>query len=713
MTLSLETIWTPTAKQQLLLSCPVYEVMFGGAAGGGKSDALLLDHVKQHRVVHEHYQATGIRTRGRAILLRKEFGRLKDLMFRAANLFPVVSGGKMRWRENDHMWYCECGYRFEFGHLEGAQDHLNYVGQEFSAIYIDQVEEIPYEQYSMLKTRVRTSEEILKPLLCIRLTANPMGRHADWVKKRFVEPNRKGFQVITEVIETSQGPVERTRVFIPSTLRDNPYLPKEYEAELLSAPEHIRRALLDGDWDVTPGSFFGDVFDPRIHVIDDLGPTEIRIPSNWPVFRAGDWGSRAPACCLWIAVDNDGLLIVLDELYGPGEEATRWAKRILAIEEKWGWAERKEGIVYAISKLEGWVDPAAFASHDGPPVSEKMFELGVNWYPAENERKAGWAEVRRRLMERGGASFKIPGLRVTRRCTNLIRTLPNLTSPESDSHGDMDDIDTKQEDHACFVAGTSVLMADGSQQYIETIRPGMSIMTPAGPRDVIDAMMTAENAECVTMDWGALSTLTGTANHPIYTPAGKIPLGDLREGSEVIRWSRPSSTTESYSVDTQDQSAWKTATTSSLPAQISQEEWSHSIARSGSASAGQYLQGSTFTMGLLGQASTQSTTSNAWQAPIISASMPGTILAQSQLSRVSAQQSGIAQQQGGLGMLSTDAGHGLAANPLCGGAAFAGKSLATSQIGASSAGRTAKHAISVVVSVKPARRSAGLQSDGG
>src|SRR5207247_491157 len=134
---------------------------------------------------------------------------------------------------------------------------------------------------------------------------------------------------ITETVTLDNGEkVSRERVFIPSTLADNPSLGPEYLAELMLAPEYMRRAFLYGDWNVTEGSYFGDVFDPRIHVIDDLGPTEVRIPSNWPVFRSGDWGGRAPACCLWITVDNDGNLIVLDELYGPGENATLWAKRI-------------------------------------------------------------------------------------------------------------------------------------------------------------------------------------------------------------------------------------------------------------------------------------------------------------------------------------------------------------------------------------------------
>lgn len=444
----LSTIWTPHPKQELFLSCPVYEVMFGGAKGPGKSDALLVDHVQQHRLAHDYWMQTGLKTRGRALIIRKEFGRLKDLINRSWNLFPVLSNGQMRWRDNDHMWHCVCGYRVEFGHVEGPQDHHLYQGQEFTRLGFDQVEEIPYEQYSYLKLQVRTSEDILKPTLSVRSTANPLGRHADWVKERFVAPARDGFKVITETVTLQNGvEVRRDRVFIPATLRDNPSLPPEYEAELMAAPEHLRRAYLYGDWDVTPGSFFGDVFDPKIHVIDDLGPTEIRIPSNLPVFRAADWGARAPACCLWLAVDNDGNLIVLDELYGPGEAPERWAKRILALEEQWGWLDN--GIPRA-SKLHGYIDPAATKMDvsGGPPISEKLFDAGLSFFPADNERKSGWAEIRARLIERGGVSGKVPGLRIARRCRNLIRTLPNLTSPENDGIGDMDDIDTKQEDHA-------------------------------------------------------------------------------------------------------------------------------------------------------------------------------------------------------------------------------------------------------------------------
>lgn len=467
--IQLSELWRAHPKQELFLSCPVYEVMYGGAKGGGKSDALLMGHVEQHQLVHENWRETGRKTRGRALILRKEFGRLKDMINRAHMVIPVLTNGAMTWRENDHTHQCkQCGYRLEFGHLEGPQAHQLYQGQEFSWLGFDQVEEIPYEQYSYLKLQVRSSEELLQPTLAVRCTANPLGRFADWVKRRFVDPAPDGFALITETITLDNGvQVVRQRTFIPATLFDNPSLPAEYAAELMAAPEHMRRAYLYGDWNVTVGSFFGDVFDPNIHVIDDLGPTEIGIASNWPITRHADWGARNPAACYWTAVDNDGLLIVLDELYGPGEEPERWGRKILRIEEQWGWLDSK-----GYSKVHGYIDPAACKtdSSGGPTVVEKMYELGLSWFPADNERKAGWVEVRRRLMERGGISRKIPGLRICRRCVNLIRTLPNLTAPENASMGDMDDVDTKQEDHAA-----------------DALRYGcMSRPAPRHARDVVD-----------------------------------------------------------------------------------------------------------------------------------------------------------------------------------------------------------------------------------
>lgn len=457
MSLELGELWTPHPKQRAFLGCPVYEVMFGGSKGPGKSDALLFDHVKQHAIVHQRFSDTGVKTGAMALIVRKAFGRLMDLINRSHRYFPVLSRDEaghpmMRWREQEHTWHCACGYRVRFGHLEGPQDHQIYQGQEISWLGVDQVEEIPYEQYAYLKLQVRCSDPALPASEWrVRTTANPLGKHAAWVKERFVVPAREGWKILSETMKVDLGggqtkDVVRERVFIPATLLDNPSLPPEYAAELMSAPEHMRRAYLYGDWDVTPGSFFGDVFDNQVHIVDDLGPLTIRIPSNWPVWRCGDWGARAPAACYWMACDNDGNLLILDEMYGPGENPRAWAKKILEIEDQWGWLD-KTG---RFSRLSGYLDPSAFKTdtQGGPTVAETLFECGVGWFEGDNSRKQGAKEIRARLMERGGLSGKVPGLRIARRCRDLIRTLPNLTAPENEGQGDMDDIDTKQEDHA-------------------------------------------------------------------------------------------------------------------------------------------------------------------------------------------------------------------------------------------------------------------------
>lgn len=479
---ALDSIWKPHPKQAAFLACPVYEVMFGGAKGPGKSDALLFDHVRQHAAVHQRWLENGQSNKGLALIIRKEFGRLRDLINRSHMHFPVLSrdsGGRpmMRWREQEHTWYCACGYRVWFGHVEGPQDHQIYQGQEVTRLGVDQAEEIPYEQYAYIKLQVRSGDPLLAPTLGVRCTANPLGKHADWVKQRFVAPAREGWKIISETQEVDLGngqsrKVTRDRVFIPATLLDNPSLGPEYAAELMNAPDHMKRAYLYGDWDVTPGSFFGDIWDPKIHVIDDLGPQVVRIPTNWPVIRMGDWGARAPAACYWLAADNDGNLIVLDELYGPGDNPKAWAKKILAIEDAWGWLDTTG----RYSRLTGYLDPSAFKTdtHGGNTIAQDLFEAGVGWYEGNNTRKQGWKEIRSRLMERGGLSGNIPGLRVTRRCRNLIRTLPNLTAPENEGAGDMDDIDTKQEDHAADALRYGVMSqmrpVSETEKYDEEVR---------------------------------------------------------------------------------------------------------------------------------------------------------------------------------------------------------------------------------------------------
>lgn len=437
-----EVIWRPWPKQKLWLLCDVYEIMAGGAAGPGKTDAaIMFPIVKQLARAHKAWQKTGIQSRGRWIVLRKSFNRLKDIIARCQFLFPMIDPG-VRWSGQDHMFTFSCGYRYEVGHLENPDSHLNYHGQEFSGFSLDQGEEIPWEQFVFMKSRVRTSDSVLKGTEQIFITSNPGGIHGRWVKDRFVAPHRPGLKVLAETVKLRSGKKETVeRIFIPGTLDDNPSLPPSYEIHLSSLPPHLVRMLRDGDWDVTVGAYFADVWDTSLHVLPEYEPA-----SHQPIVMGGDWGTRAPAAVVFAAITDHGDIVCLDEVYGPGSTGTEFGKLILQTMERHRWDPRN---------VIGWMDPGAWDNHgtDAPSPGNAMWNQGIMWEKADRSpgtRVPGWTEIRERLRawkewKEGKVSAKDrkPGLVVTQGCTNILRTLPTLLADEKKP----DDVDTKQEDH--------------------------------------------------------------------------------------------------------------------------------------------------------------------------------------------------------------------------------------------------------------------------
>jgi len=437
--------WQPTPKQALFLSCPHYEVLYGGAKGGGKTDAMLRMHLAQLQVSEERFVRTKQKSKGWAVFFRESMPQLEEVIVRSQLIFPQMGA---TYKSDTHTWVWPSGYRFQFAHLHDPDSHIAWNGKELTLLMIDQVEEIPEHVYLYLRMQVRSSDKDLAKMLAVRLSANPLGRHVQWVKKRFIGEFKDGGHEFTEDFKLRDGrKVSRSRVFIKSTVHDNPHINDDYIVELMSLPEHMRRGYLEGDWDVSFGSFFGDVWDRSVHVVEPFP-----ISKHWEIFRAADWGSRAPACCLWFAVDNDGDLIIFDELYGPGSTGREWGKKILAIEKEYGFTEDDEETKKALrSKLSGPIDWAANAQNgaEGPTPIEAMMEMGIQWYPADKRRKEGHAEIRNRLISRTNA--KKPGVRIFSHCSNLIRTLPNLVADEKDpddiAHGT-----SKQEDHAVDAA---------------------------------------------------------------------------------------------------------------------------------------------------------------------------------------------------------------------------------------------------------------------
>lgn len=407
------------------------------------TEAMLRMHLPQLQAAEDRFHRTGKKSLGWAVFFRKTFPQLEEVIARSQLIFPAFGA---TYKSDQHCWIFPSGYRFQFAHLENDDSHVAWNGKQITLLMIDQVEEIPEHQYLFLRMQIRTSDPDLRPLLGARLSANPLGRHVDWVKKRFVAEYKEGGHVFVDEFKLAGGKkVRRDRVFIKATLRDNPHLTEEYEAELQSLPEDMRRAFLNGDWDVSLGSFFADVFSPDVHVIEP-----IEISPHWEVFRSADWGSRAPASCHWWAVDEEGDCIIFDELYGPGSTGREWAKKIKAREAEYGerFIERDPETQKVVrSRLSGPLDWAANSQNgfEGPTPAEQMMEEGVMWYPADKRRKEGWAELRSRLKHR--TNPRKPGLRIFSHCEALIaqlkKVIPAENDPDDIAHGTK-----KQEDHA-------------------------------------------------------------------------------------------------------------------------------------------------------------------------------------------------------------------------------------------------------------------------
>jgi hypothetical protein len=273
----------------------------------------------------------------------------------------------------------------------------------------------------------------------MRATSNPGGPGHSWVKKTFIDPTNPNaaFWATDEEGETICWPSGHTREgeplfkrkFIPATLFDNPYLSDDgmYEANLLSLPEHQRRQLLEGDWDINEGAAFPE-FNRKVHVVEPFD-----IPHNWPRFRAADYGYGSYSGVVWFAVAPDEQLIVYRELYVSKVLATDLADIILDLESS-------ENIRYGVLDSSLWHK----RGDTGPSLAEQMIVKGCRWRPADRSkgsRVSGKNELHRRLQI--DEFTEQPRIVFFNNCTNTIAQLPSLPLDKNNP----EDVDTKSEDH--------------------------------------------------------------------------------------------------------------------------------------------------------------------------------------------------------------------------------------------------------------------------
>jgi hypothetical protein len=435
---SQDVIFKPNGGPQTeFLAASEREVFYGGARGGGKSYAMLVDPLRYCSKAHH-----------RALLIRRTMPELRDLISKSQLLYSKAYPGA-KWREQEKEWRFPSGAKIEFGYAENMTDVLRYQGQSYTWIGIDELPQYPSPDiYNFLRSSLRSVDKDIPVYL--RATGNPGNIGSQWVKEMFVDPAEpnSAFEI---KIDTPVGVKTITRRFIPAKLQDNPYLMQtdDYYAMLASLPDTQRKQFLDGDWDAYEDSAFPE-FSRSVHVVEPF-----EIPKGWYRFRAADWGYSSPACVLWFAVDYNNNLWVYRELYTSKITADVFARKVIELESG-------EYIQYGVLDSSTW----AKRGDVGPSIAETMIQQGCRWRQSDRSPKSrisGKLEIHKRLSMNG----KEPGLRVFNNCRNLIRTITTL--PVDDKNPE--DVDTNAEDHAYDALRYGCMSRPMHPKYAQRFKP--------------------------------------------------------------------------------------------------------------------------------------------------------------------------------------------------------------------------------------------------
>lgn len=425
-------VWQPQAgPQTALLRCPVFEVFFGGARGGGKTDGMLGEWLSHA----DEYGENAI-----GLMVRRERTQLLETIERSRTLYTPLGA---KFNETEKLWRFPDGARLRFAYLERDSDAEAYQGHSYTRVYVEELGTFPSPAPVMkLMATLRSAHGAQ---VGFRATGNPGGPGHQWVKARYIDPAPLGMRIINQAFRNpwDGSIVERGRVFIPSSLRDNKFLGADYVANLqMSGSPELVRAWLEGDWSVIAGAFFPE-FNTAQHV---CAPCEI--PADWIRFRAMDWGSARPFSVGWYAVSEGderfarGTLIKYREWYGAADGEINVGLKLTAEEVADGIKTREAG-----EKINyGVLDPSAFAQDGGRSIADRIRDRGISFRGADNARVArlgamgGWDQLRARLRGDG----ERPGLVMFSTCRDTIRTLPALQHDEAR----LEDVDTESEDHA-------------------------------------------------------------------------------------------------------------------------------------------------------------------------------------------------------------------------------------------------------------------------
>jgi hypothetical protein len=368
-----DVLWAPhDGPQTLFMDAEEFEVFFGGAAGGGKSDAAVMLPLKW-------VDKPGFT----ALILRKTFPELQELVDRSHAVYPELGG---KWREAKKRWEFPSGALVEFGYFEFWKHHTRYQGRQFCLIIWDELGQCPEERFwTFLMSRCRSADPELPTLM--RGTGNPGGAGHGWLKARFIELcGNDGSTVHTE---SATG---LRRRFIPSRLADNPALDlgdPGYRRRLESLPEIMRLQLLEGDWGASSGVGLHEL-SPSVHICQPHV-----LDNNWWYFGALDWGFHHPAWFGLFAVGQAGRIRMVDSVEMWRKQPHEMAERIGEFLDRVGDEQGYEiDVRYIVAGRECWSDIKA-RGENTPTIAEQFVDHGLALTKANQARIAGLNNMRR------------------------------------------------------------------------------------------------------------------------------------------------------------------------------------------------------------------------------------------------------------------------------------------------------------------------------
>jgi len=469
--------WKPLpGSQSIVMShSHVFEILYHGTRGPGKSDTILMDFAQ--------FVGRGWGLQYKGIIFRQTFPQLEDLITKSKRWFPTMFPGA-KWNGSAYKWVFADGEELLFRQFNKPGDYWKYHGQEFQFIGWDELTNwATMEGYTSMFSCLRTTHPDIP--LRVRATTNPYGPGHNLVKFHFELPAKDGVRrrKTYEFTNPETGEVIRrqlTRLTVKGTIWENTILlnaQPEYIAQLKAQADNPAKlaAWLEGSWDIVAGGMFDDVWDKDINIV-----TRFRIPPTWRIDRSFDWGSSAPFAVGWWA-ESDGSdyrdaegnwrssvpgdLFRIAEWYGWNGKPNE-GLRMLAVDIAKGIRERELMLFPQRKVLAGPADSAIYSVENGVSIAVDMskkirmddgsMQPGINWVPADKRpgsRKTGWEHLRKMMRDAGpprdqkgdavqGPREK-PGLFVFDNCDQFIRTVPVLPRSEKDP----DDVDTDAEDH--------------------------------------------------------------------------------------------------------------------------------------------------------------------------------------------------------------------------------------------------------------------------